>query len=94
MDPFTTRLMSISQHLTTEDLDKMKFVLQHGSLPKGKLQNVQKPYELFNLMIEAELLSEDKLSCLAELLKSAGRMDLSKDLPSLPQEQVEGEVVL
>ena len=94
LSSFKSRLMTISTQLTKEDLDNMKFVLE-DFLPKGKLQNVQKPHELFSLMIEAGLLSEDNLSRLAEVLKSAGRLDLSNELlqVALSQAQpVEGEI--
>ena len=84
--------MHFSNQLTKGDLNKMKFALQ-DVLSKGKLQNVQEPFELFDLMQEAGLLSEDNLSRLAELLKSAGRLDLSNELLALAQTQpVEGEL--
>ena len=89
---FKTRLLHFSNQLTKGDLNKMKFALQ-DVLSKSKLQNVQEPFELFALMQEAGLLSEDNLSRLAELLKSAGRLDLSNELLALPQTQpVEGEL--
>ena len=50
-------------------------------LPDSKLQKVQsEPYELFSLMVEAKLLSPDKLYHLGEMLSSAGRQDLRKQL--------------
>ena len=85
--------MSISNQLTSDDLNKMKFVLQ-DDLPKRKLEGVQQPYQLFSLMMEAKLLSANNLTRLGELLKSTGRMDLSNDvLQQVGQQmEVEGEL--
>ena len=69
--------MSISNQLTTEDLDKMKFGLE---LPQGTLEDVQKPFELFRRMMNAKLLSAENRGQLASLLQFAGRFDLSKEL--------------
>ena len=50
-------------------------------LPDSKLQKAQsEPYELFSLMVEAKLLSPGKLYHLGEMLSSAGRQDLRKQL--------------
>ena len=90
---FKAHLMSISNQLTSDDLNKMKFVLQ-DDLPKRKLEGVQQPYQLFSLMMEAKLLSANNLTRLGELLKSTGRMDLSNDvLQQVGQQmEVEGEL--
>lgn len=74
---FKTLLMSISNQLTTEDLDKMKFGLE---LPQGTLEDVQKPFGLFRRMMNAKLLSAENRGQLASLLQFAGRFDLSKEL--------------
>lgn len=74
---FKTLLMSISNQLTTEDLEKMKFGLE---LPQGTLEDVQKPFELFRRMMNAKLLSAENRGQLASLLQFAGRADLSNKL--------------
>ena len=51
-----------------------------NAIPRIKLQKVQKPHELFSLMVEAELLSPNKLDLLGHRLSSAGRQDLRKQL--------------
>ena len=81
---FMLNLMSISNQLTTEDLEKMKFFIQ-GNIPKGKLQSITKPYELFSVMMENDMLSPTNLNRLGELLESAGRLDL------LPKTEAEGK---
>ena len=53
-------------------------------MPGKKLQNVEAPYELFSLMVEAKLLSPDNLYLLGEMLSSADRQDL--------RQQLEGEL--
>ena len=74
---FTSKmnLMSISNQLTIDDLEKMKFCVQ-GYIPQWKLQNITKPFELFSLMMENDLLSPTNVNRLAKLLESAGRLDL------------------
>ena len=74
---FKKLLMSISNQLTTEDLDKMKFGLE---LPQGTLEDVQKPFELFRRMMNAKLLSAENRGQLASLLQFAGRVDLCNEL--------------
>ena len=81
---FKKNLMSISDQLTMEDLAKMKFFVQ-GYIPKGKLQNITKPFELFTLMMENDLLSPTNVDLLVKLLESTGRLDL------LPLQQTESE---
>ena len=71
--------MAILEQCTSKDLDKMKLQLE-DAIPEMKLQNVKAPYELFSLMVEAELLSSENLSCLDEILSSADRQDLRKQL--------------
>ena len=51
-----------------------------NAIPRIKLQKVQKPYELFSLMVEAELLSPDNLHYLGTVLSFAGRQDLRQQL--------------
>lgn len=52
------------------------------SLPKGKLQNIQKPFELFSLIMETgePRLSADNLNPLVKLLELADRKDLIVEL--------------
>ena len=69
--------MSISDQLTTEELDRMKFVVK---LPQGTLEDVQKPFELFRRMMNAKLLSAENRVQLASLLQFAGRVDLRNKL--------------
>ena len=71
-----------------EDLAKMKFFVQ-GYIPKGKLQNITKPFELFSLMMENDSLSPTDVNRLAKLLVSTGRLDL---LPLVQQMEAEGKL--
>ena len=71
-----------------EDLDKMKFFVQ-DNIPKGKLQFITKPFELFSLMMENDSLSPTDVNRLAKLLESAGRLDL---LPLVQQTEAEGKL--
>ena len=71
-----------------EDLEKMKFFVQ-GNIPKGKLQFITKPFELFSLMMENGTLSATNVDLLAKLLESAGRLDL---LPLVQHTEAEGKL--
>jgi len=55
------------------------------AMPGKKLQNVEAPYELFSLMVEAKLLSPDNLYHLDGMLSSAGRHDLRQQLEGEPK---------
>lgn len=66
----------------------MKFFVQ-GNIPKGKLQFITKPFELFSLMMENDSLSPTDVNRLAKLLESAGRLDL---LPLVQQMEAEGKL--
>ena len=81
-------LMSISNQLTIDDLEKMKFCFQ-GYVPKGKLQFITKPYELLSLMMENGMLSPSNVNRLAKLLESAERLDL---LPLVQETEAEGKL--
>ena len=85
---FKMNLMSISNQLTIDDLEKMKFCVQ-DYIPKWKLQNITKPFELFSLMMENDLLSPTNVDLLAKLLESAGRLDL---LPLVQHTEAEGKL--
>ena len=74
---FKTLLMSISDQLTSEELEKLKFGLD---LPQGTLEDVQRPFELFRRMMNAKRLSADNRGELASLLQFAGRIDLRNQL--------------
>lgn len=89
---FKSLLMSISDQLTSEDLERMKFGLD---LPQGKLEDVQKPFELFRRMMNAKLLSPENRGHLADLLQFAGRIDLGNELLQGSQfKSTEGEFTL
>ena len=81
-------LMFISDQLTMEDLAKMKFFVQ-GDIPKWKLQNITKPFELFSLMVENDMLSPTNVDRLVKLLEFAGRLDL---LPLVQHTEAEGKL--
>lgn len=67
--------MSISKQLDDEDLKNMKFIVGEH-IPNGDLQRVNRPIDLFNLMMKREMLSERNLDPLAQLLIDVGREDL------------------
>ena len=79
-DTFERKCLAILKQCTSEDLNKMKSGLKLPLPHDSKLQKVQKPSELFFVMVEAEQLSPNKLYQLGEMLSSAGRQELRKQL--------------
>lgn len=66
-EKFRENLLHINSHLDTEDLEAIKFLCQ-DLISKKKLENSRSPLDVFNHLMEEELLSEDDPSLLAELL--------------------------
>ena len=90
-DAFEPKCLTILKQSNREDLNQMNFLLE-DYIPGTKLQKVERPYELFSLMVNAELLSPDNLYFLAAMLSSAHRRDLTHDL--LRGEHVEGKLTV
>lgn len=78
--------MSISKQLDDEDLTNMKFIVEEH-IPNGDLQRVNRPIDLFNLMMKREMLSETYLDPLAQLLKDVGRGDLYRKVQQMKGKQ-------
>lgn len=78
--------MSISKQLEDEDLKNMKFIMGEH-LPNGDLQRVNKPIDLFSLMIKREKLSETNLDTLAQLLIDVEREDLYRQVQKMKGKQ-------
>lgn len=78
--------MKISEQLDDKDLKNMKFIMGEH-LPNGHLQRVEMPIDLFNLMINREMLSETILDPLAQLLRDVGRKDLYRKVQQMKGKQ-------
>lgn len=80
------QLVSISEKLYGEDLERMKFIMGEH-LPNRDLQRVEEATKLFELMMQHEKLSETNLDPLAQLLIDVKRKDLSSNLPPIKGKQ-------
>lgn len=78
--------MFISEKLSYEDLEHMKFIMGEH-LQNRDLQKVDKATKLFELMMQHEKLSETNLDPLVQLLIDVKRIDLSSDLPQIKGKQ-------
>jgi len=78
-NPFVRKCLAILKQCTSKDLQEMQLWLEND-IPEMKLEKVNAPYELFCQMVEAKLLSPDSLYHLGEMLSSAGRQDLRRQL--------------
>ena len=79
-DTFERKCLAILKQCTSEDLNEMKRGLLVPLPYFWKLEKVQEPSELFFLMVQAKEFSPNKLYYLGEMLSSAGRQDLRKQL--------------
>ena len=76
---FRAKLVSISKELSNEDLEHMKFCMKNKQL-NGDYESVKLPIDLFELMMQQEMLSETNLATLAHLLNVVERKDLCSKL--------------
>ena len=76
---FRAKLVSISKELSDEDLEHMKFWMKNQQ-QNGDYESVKLPIDLFELMMQQEMLSKTKLAPLAQMLNVVGRKDLCSKL--------------
>ncbi|KFP04338.1 Protein FADD, partial [Calypte anna] len=88
MDPFLARLLSISSRLNDKELSELKFLCK-GIIGKSKLEFMQSGHELFNSLIEKQMITSGKVTFLEGLLKHIEREDLASELHQFVEE---GEV--
>ena len=78
-DSFERKCLAILKQCTSKELKQMKLRLE-DAIPEMKLEKVEAPHEVFFIMVEANLLSTENLSCLDKLLSFADRQDLRRQL--------------
>ena len=79
MDPFRSRLLSVSNGITDHELGQLKFVCKQH-IPVGVLERIVRPLDLFDELENRNLLSEDNTRFLAELLTEINRLELKEEL--------------
>ncbi|XP_016042508.1 caspase-10 [Erinaceus europaeus] len=72
-DKFRVKLLDINSQLGTEDLEALKFFCQ-DLLSKKKLENSRSSLDIFDHLLEEELLSEKEPFLLAELLHNSKKL--------------------
>lgn len=75
-------LLEISNQLNNDNLEKLKFLVR-DLLGKNKLEKIKTGHELFNALSERGKLGDDNTDFLSQLLRQAGRDDLSEKLTNL-----------
>ncbi|XP_032862779.1 FAS-associated death domain protein [Tyto alba] len=88
MDPFLTLLHSVSSSLSDKELSSLKFLCR-GQFGKGKLESVRSGGELFTILLEKQLITNDSVAFLKGLLETIKREDLVLQLKQFVEE---GEV--
>ncbi|XP_072129290.1 FAS-associated death domain protein isoform X1 [Mobula birostris] len=76
---FKVLLSDISQNLTGENLETLKFLCK-DDIGKRRLETLVSGIQLFQVLEELSLLSQEDTSFLGQLLKSIKRPDLEKKL--------------
>ncbi|NXL07007.1 FADD protein, partial [Mesembrinibis cayennensis] len=85
MDPFLALLHSFSSSLSDRELSSLKFLCRE-QIGKRKLESVQSGGELFNILLEQQLIARGKVSFLEDLLKNIKREDLVSQLKQFVEE--------
>uniref|UniRef100_A0A8D0FLD1 FAS-associated death domain protein n=1 Tax=Strix occidentalis caurina TaxID=311401 RepID=A0A8D0FLD1_STROC len=85
MDPFLTLLHSFSSSLSDTELSSLKFLCR-GKIGKRKLECVRSGVELFNILLEQQLIASDKVAFLEGLFASIKREDLVSQLKQFVEE--------
>lgn len=85
MDPFLTLLHSFSSSLSAAELRELKFLCQ-DKIGKRKLESVQSGTELFNFLLEQQVISSHDVDFLKTMLKVIKREDLVTRLEHFVEE--------
>ncbi|NXK46996.1 FADD protein, partial [Chauna torquata] len=75
MDPFLTLLHSFSSSLSDSELCDLKFLCRND-IGKRKLESVQSGRELFNFLLEQQVIASHNVGFLKNMLKAIKREDL------------------
>ncbi|XP_035408071.1 FAS-associated death domain protein [Cygnus olor] len=85
MDPFLTLLYSFSSSLSAGELRDLKFLCQ-DKIGKRKLESVQSGAELFNFLLEQQVISSHNVDFLKTMLMVIKREDLTTRLEHFVEE--------
>ncbi|NXL88156.1 FADD protein, partial [Alectura lathami] len=85
MDPLLTLLNFLSSRLSDGEVKELKFLCQ-DKIPKRKLESVQSGRELFNFLLEQQLIARHDLDLLKKLFKEIKREDLISRLEQFIEE--------
>ncbi|NXK75618.1 FADD protein, partial [Amazona guildingii] len=79
MDPFLKLLHFFSSRLSETEVSSLKFLLK-GKIGKRKLEAAQNGEDLFDILLEQQLIASDEVSLLEGLFKTINRNDLVAEL--------------
>ncbi|XP_015719192.1 FAS-associated death domain protein [Coturnix japonica] len=85
MDPFLALLNSLSSSLSVDELHELKFLCK-DIIGKRKLESVQSGRELFNFLMEQQLISRYNVDLLKRMFKTIKREDLISRLMEFIEE--------
>ena len=79
MSSYTSLLLELSNSLTTANLQKLKFLCE-DVIPAGRLERINRGIELFGVLEQLDMLSEENRDFLASKLIAVNRNDLRNKL--------------
>lgn len=85
MDPFLALLNSLSASLSSSELCELKFLCK-DKIGKRKLESVQSGRELFNFLMEQQLIASYNVDLLKSMFKTIKREDLISQLEEFIEE--------
>ena len=79
MSSYRSLLLELSNNLTTADLQELKFLCGEV-IPAGRLERINRGFELFGVLEQLNILSEENRDFLASKLIAINRNDLRNKL--------------
>ena len=79
MSSYRSLLLELSNNLTTADLQELKFLCGEV-IPAGRLEKINRGFELFGALEQLNMLSEENRDFLASKLIAVSRNDLRNKL--------------
>lgn len=68
MDPYRLQLLSRFNEITDRELGKLKFICKQH-IPVGVMERIRRPLQLFDELVNRNLLTPDNKEFLADILR-------------------------
>ena len=78
-DPTRIKLLKVSQHITQNDLEMLKFLCKE-IVPAGQLEKITSPIKFLTKLEELDLIRAEDMSFLEQVLEVIGKLHLKSIL--------------